>query len=59
MKNTSILIVDDHTLVAEACSASLQAVGDFTITGIFTEPQKAIDFAKDSRPDIILLMPAK
>jgi two-component system, NarL family, nitrate/nitrite response regulator NarL len=51
---TSALIVDDHTLFAEAIGATLQSEG-FDIVGIVGTGDDAVEAARDARPDLVLM----
>ena len=55
MKKTSIIIVDDHTLIRETWSSLLSTVPTFEIVAECGDGQLAIEMAKNIRPDIVLL----
>jgi DNA-binding NarL/FixJ family response regulator len=48
-----IAIVDDHTLIAEACRKLLEPECD--VTGIFTEPRVFLAEAATVKPDVVIL----
>src|ERR1700712_1366503 len=55
MQKITIMIVDDHTLIREACRISLSREPDFIVTEDTGDCNKAIEMASRIRPDIILL----
>jgi DNA-binding NarL/FixJ family response regulator len=55
MKKTSIMIIDDHTLIRETWSYVLNTVPNFEIVAECGDGQLAIEMAKNTRPDIVLL----
>jgi two-component system invasion response regulator UvrY len=55
MKTITIMIVDDHTLIRQACSFSLALDPAFTVIANSGDCLEAIEIARASRPDIILL----
>jgi len=55
MKNISVLLIDDHTLIRESWRALLNTVKNITIVGESGDGQAAIDLALTTRPDIVLL----
>lgn len=56
MKKITILIVDDHALIRETWAFLLSRYEDaFEVLATVGDGQKAIDLARDKRPDIILL----
>ena len=56
MNRIKILIVDDHTLIREAWAFLLSHYKDaFEVIASVGDGQKAIEQARDKRPDIILL----
>ncbi len=57
MSNIRILIVDDQTVVREALVSILSFQSDLKIIGQSEAGQPAIDIARQSQPDIILLDP--
>ncbi|MBX2897450.1 MAG: response regulator transcription factor [Cyclobacteriaceae bacterium] len=54
-KITSILIIDDHPLVADGIRAMLREAPDLQITGVCKTAQDSFEFLKVHSPDIILL----
>lgn len=49
------MIVDDHTLIRETWSSLLNTVPNFEIVAECGDGQLAIEMAKNTRPDIVLL----
>ncbi|SOE21173.1 DNA-binding response regulator, NarL/FixJ family, contains REC and HTH domains [Spirosomataceae bacterium TFI 002] len=54
MKNTKILIADDHHLVAESLSLLLASVSGFEIVGITNNGWQALSFVEKNAVDIVL-----
>lgn len=55
MGKITVLIVDDHTLIRETWSFLLGRNENFEVIGEVGDGQKAIDVARDKRPNIVLL----
>jgi two-component system invasion response regulator UvrY len=55
MAKISVMIVDDHTLIRETWSFLLGRNENFEVIAEVGDGQKAIDIARDKRPNIILL----
>jgi DNA-binding NarL/FixJ family response regulator len=55
MSKISILIVDDHTLIRETWSFLLGRNEDFEVIAEVGDGQRAIEIARDKRPNIVLL----
>ena len=55
MSKISVMIVDDHTLIRETWSFLLGRNENFEVIAEVGDGQKAIDIARDKRPNIILL----
>ena len=55
MKQISILIVDDHTVVRDGLAAMLERQDDFTVIGEAANGLEAVDKAKALEPDVILI----
>jgi len=55
MGKISVLIVDDHTLIRETWSFLLARNENFEVIAEAGDGQKAIDIARDKRPNIVLL----
>lgn len=55
MSRISILIVDDHTLIRETWSFLLGRNEDFEVIAEVGDGQRAIEIARDKRPNIVLL----
>lgn len=51
--NPRIAIVDDHTLIAEACRKLLEPAGD--VVGTFTNPRAFLSDAVELKPDVVVL----
>jgi DNA-binding NarL/FixJ family response regulator len=48
----TILIADDHTLVAEACGKLLQA--EFDVVGVVQDGRTLLEVASEMRPDVVI-----
>ena len=48
-----IAIVDDHTLIAEACRKLLEPAGD--VVGTFTDPRAFLAEAAALKPDVVVM----
>ena len=55
MKKISIMIVDDHTLIRETWSFLLGKNENFDVVAECGEGERAIELARDKRPDVVLL----
>ena len=55
MGKITVLIVDDHTLIRETGSCLLGRNETFEVISEVGDGQKAIDIARDKRPNIVLL----
>jgi DNA-binding NarL/FixJ family response regulator len=55
MKKVSIMIVDDHTLIRETWSFLLGKNENFEVVAECGDGERAIELARDKRPDIVLL----
>jgi len=55
MKKVSIMIVDDHTLIRETWSFLLGKNENFEVVAECGEGERAVELARDKRPDIVLL----
>ena len=55
MGKITVLIVDDHTLIRETWSFLLGRNENFEVIAEVGDGQKAIDIARDKRPNIVLL----
>ena len=55
MKKVSIMIVDDHTLIRETWSFLLGKNENFDVVAECGEGDRAIELARDKRPDVVLL----
>jgi DNA-binding NarL/FixJ family response regulator len=53
--HTTILIVDDHTLVRQGIREILEAQGDMRVVGEAGDSQSAIAITARERPDVVLL----
>ncbi|MGM0428563.1 MAG: response regulator [Thermodesulfobacteriota bacterium] len=54
-KPTRVLIVDDHSVVAEGIRRSLEKAPDFECTGSVSDGLEAVDAVKSQRPDMIVM----
>lgn len=55
MAKITVLIVDDHTLIRETWSFLLGRNENFEVIAEVGDGQRAIDIARDKRPNIVLL----
>lgn len=55
MSKITVMIVDDHTLIRETWSFLLGRNENFDVIAELGDGQKAIDMARDKRPQIVLL----
>lgn len=55
MSKITVMIVDDHTLIRETWSFLLGRNENFEVIAELGDGQKAIDLARDKRPQIVLL----
>lgn len=55
MAKITVLIVDDHTLIRETWSFLLGRNDNFEVIAEVGDGQKAVDIARDKRPNIVLL----
>ena len=55
MKKISIMIVDDHTLIRETWSFLLGKNENFDVVAECGEGERAVELARDKRPDVVLL----
>ena len=55
MKKVSIMIIDDHTLIRETWSFLLGKNENFDVVAECGEGERAIELARDKRPDVVLL----
>src|SRR5450432_3327684 len=55
MKRVSIMIVDDHTLIRETWSFLLGKNENFEVVAECGDGERAIELARDKRPDVVLL----
>lgn len=55
MKKVSIMIIDDHTLSRETWSFLLGKNENFDVVAECGEGERAIELARDKRPDVVLL----
>jgi DNA-binding NarL/FixJ family response regulator len=51
----SVLIVDDHAVVREGLRTFLELQDEFTVVGEAADGREAIELARDTRPDVILM----
>src|ERR1051325_9803252 len=55
VRNTTILIADDHTLVGEAWSFVFDRYSGFKVVAQCGSGEEAVELARELKPDIILL----
>ena len=55
MKRVSIMIVDDHTLIRETWSFLLGKNENFDVVAECGDGERAVELARDKRPDVVLL----
>lgn len=55
MKKTSVLIVDDHSVVRMGLSAILNLERDLVVSGAAENGEEAIRLARELRPDVIVM----
>jgi len=55
MKKVSIMNIDDHTLIRETWSFLLGKNENFDVVAECGEGERAIELARDKRPDVVLL----
>ncbi len=55
MSQTSVLIVDDQELMAEALRVFVDSADDLTCVGIAHDGQRGVEMALSLRPDVVLM----
>ena len=55
MKKTTIMIVDDHTLIRETWAKYIGLFPEYEVVFITGDGNKAMEAARDKRPDVVLL----
>jgi two-component system invasion response regulator UvrY len=55
MEKITVLIIDDHRLVAETCAYTLSAMGNVEVVGTTDNKEAAIELVKKYKPDVLLL----
>lgn len=55
MKKTTIVIVDDHTLIREMWGFVLESNPEFSVTGQSGTAEEGIELAKGLQPDLVLM----
>jgi DNA-binding NarL/FixJ family response regulator len=55
MKQISVLLADDHTVVRQGLCALLEAQSDIKIVGEAANGRQAVDLAKKTLPDVVLM----
>jgi len=53
--HTRVLVVDDHDLVAESLTRSLNAEPDLVVVGTAQSKQRALEAARELRPDVVVM----
>jgi len=57
---TTLLLIDDHTLVARSLKGYLESFEDFAVVGVVSNGERALEWLKTGTPDVVivdLLMP--
>ncbi len=55
MTEISVLVADDHTVVREGLRALLSAEADIQVIGEAQDGQEAVDLARRTRPEVVLM----
>ncbi len=55
MEKTTILLADDHALLRAGLKMLLESSGEYTVVGEAENGKKALDLAKQLKPDMLLL----
>lgn len=55
MNKIKLLIVDDHKLIREGIESMIGGVQDIEVIGLVSTGEDAINMARDSRPDVVLM----
>jgi DNA-binding NarL/FixJ family response regulator len=55
MNQVTVLLVDDHEMVAESFRRVLGAIGNIDVVGLATTAADAVALASDHHPDVILM----
>lgn len=55
MEKISVLLVDDHRLIRDSWSFILNSDSRFEVVGETSSGEEAVEFAKEKRPDIVLM----
>lgn len=55
MKNLTVLIADDHSLIREAWELTINATPGFTVLAACGNGNEAVELARTLRPDIVLM----
>lgn len=51
----SVIIIDDHKLIAEAWKSMLELQDRFTVLGVYNHPEEGAEVVKQKRPNILLV----
>lgn len=55
MKQITIVLVDDHTIVREGFRRLFELEGSFEVVGEVTDGRQAVTLVKELRPDVVLM----
>ena len=50
-----ILVVDDHTIVRQGLTRLLEEQAEIKVVGEATNGRKAVDLAKELKPDVVIM----
>ena len=50
-----ILVADDHTIVRQGLARLLEEQADLKVIGEATNGRKAVDLAKELKPDVVIM----
>ena len=51
----SVIIIDDHRLIAEAWKSMLEMQDRFIVTGVYQHPEEGVEAIKQKRPNVLLV----